>query len=202
MGLGTDILEVFELGIGFTILRSPDNITGESVLIKSNAQITKPFIREFFLEVQLSYTTQVVSGDTIQLADGRICIVMNSTPDIFEGDVFRYSAVLYVCNVTGILYRLSESRDTDYKLAPVWTSIDDTCHAVVTESQYGNELDDDEKVGQVSRFAIDCYLPHSKGVQKGDRFWISATKFFKVEHLFTWSFNEVDKIMLTEDNRE
>lgn len=202
MSLGPDIKEVLqEVGTSITILRSPVNITGEYIKTKINAQVTKPFIREFFLEVTLANDTQVVAGDTLLLADGRYFIVMNMTPVLFENEVYCFSAVFYKCNAVGIIKRRQELR-IKYKQHIAWPNIATDCHALLTESYYGNKLDEDERVGPVSLNSIDCYLPHSKGAQKGDRFWISSTEYYQVEHIFIRRFDNVDLAILGEDTRE
>ena len=58
MSIGLDIKEVLsEVGNTITIVRTAGNVTGEYTMYKPNAQVTKPFIREFFLEGWLSYDT-------------------------------------------------------------------------------------------------------------------------------------------------
>lgn len=201
MSLGPDIKEVIaEVGSAITIFRSPANITGEFIKAKVNAQVTKPFIREFFLEGTLSYDTQLNAGDVVQLNDGRIFLVMNKTPITFEGSIYSYSAVLYKSNVTGSLYRLSETK-VDYRSTVSWSAVVASAYALLTENQFGNELDDDGEVGKVSLKAIDCYLPRSYGAIIGDRFEVSSTEYYQVEDIKLRRFDNIDLITLGEDTR-
>jgi len=58
MTIGPDIKEaIVEVGTRFVIERDSGDITGEYLNFKSNAQVTKPFIREFFLEAEFCYDT-------------------------------------------------------------------------------------------------------------------------------------------------
>ena len=201
MALGPDIKEVIEeTGTPITIFRTPTNITGEFAKTKTNSQVTKPFIREFFLEALLPHDTSVVAGDWIQTADGRVFVVMNMTPTVFEGETYSNSVVLYKCNTTGKVKRQSITR-VNYSPQVAWDDVVDPCYALVTESLYGNELDDDTRVGRVTLKSYDCYLPSSKGVKKGDRFWISADEYYVVENISSRRFDSVDLLTLGEDNR-
>ncbi len=202
MTLGADIKEILqEVGIEVTIFRTPNNITGEYVQPIVNAQDTKPFIREFFTEAKLSHDTQIIAGDTLQsVSDNRIFLVMNMTPTMFEGAAYQYSAVFYKCNTSGILYRPITGEE-NYHSTLTWDEIKNPCYALLTESLYGNELDEDEEIGPVSKSKIDCYIPHSIGIKEGDRYQVSLDEYYQVEHIMTRRFDNVDLVTLGEDNR-
>jgi len=171
MGLGADLLETFELGSGFTILRDAGNVTGQYADLEVNSQVTKPFIREFFLEAFLPYNTSAVAGDYVQMTDGRIFIVMNKTPEIFEDEAIGHGVVLYKCNKAGTLYRPSNlNRSTNYVKTTTWSSVRANCSALCTEGLYGNSLEMDEALGQIGLSEHELYLPHSIGVQPLDRY--------------------------------
>ncbi len=58
MGVGADIKEVLaDVGTSILIVRAARNISGEFIKYQLNAQVTKPFIREFFLDAMISYDT-------------------------------------------------------------------------------------------------------------------------------------------------
>ncbi|MFZ3044701.1 MAG: hypothetical protein WA151_02205 [Desulfatirhabdiaceae bacterium] len=202
MTLGVDIKEVIEeIGEPITILRSPTNITGEHVKSTVNAQVTKPFIREFFMEAWLSYDTQVVSGDWVQFADGRVFIVMNKTANLFESEVMRYNAVLYKTNVVATIQRQSVVT-TDYSAVVTWGTVKANANVLITEALYGNSLDADEDGGQFSMSENDLYIPASVGIQPNDRVFISATEYYKVEAVRYRRFDNVHLATIGEDTRE
>ena len=84
MGVAEDIADAYsEVGIGYTILRDSGNWSGEYMYAKPNSQITKPFIREFFLEVQMPWNTSGESGSLTQIdVTGDVFMVANKTADI------------------------------------------------------------------------------------------------------------------------
>lgn len=199
--LGQDIKEVLaEVGMPIVIRRTPEDIAGEFAKPKLNAQATKPFIREFFLQAELAHDSAVIPGDVVVSGDGRTFIVMNKTPDIFEGEIYRYSAVFYKCNVEGGLYRPASGREK-YSAVLTWTAVQSPCPALLTESRYGHELDDDAELGPVSLSAIDGYLPHVVGARKGDRYEVTAGEYYQVESIRYRHFDSVDLLSLGEDRR-
>ena len=95
MSIGPDLKEVLsDVGTAYTIIRDSGNITGEFLDFETNAQVTKPFIKEFFLDAVLSYDTEAVVGDIIEFnVAGDRYLIMNKTPEMFENQVvgfFRY----------------------------------------------------------------------------------------------------------------
>lgn len=203
MTLGADIKEVIsEIGISVTVLRDIGNITGEYIYGKINKQVTKPFIREFFMEAWLSSDTQIISGDVLELSDGRKFIVMNKTPSVFEDAIYRYDSVIYKCNVAATLKRPTETRSSDtYAITTTFPTIKETVNALITESLYGNELDTDEELASLGISSEDCYVSSSVGVERLDRFWISDTEYYQVEVVKKRRFDGVDLIILGEDTR-
>jgi len=201
MTLGADLKEViWDVGVPITILRDSGNITGEYVKTKLNAQVTKPFIREFFVEAWFSYDTQSVAGDVIELSDGRIFIIMNSTPKLFEGEAIRYNAVMYKCNVVGTVLRSTESR-VDYSVSDSWATVKADANALITESLFGNELEMDEDLGALDLSSKDLFIPSSIGVEVLDRFKISTNEYYQVEVVKDRRFDSVDLVVLGEDTR-
>jgi len=201
MTLGADIKEVIDdVGVPITILRDAGNITGEHVKTKLNAQVTKPFIREFFGEAWLAYDTQAIAGDYIQVSDGRIFIIMNKTPKLFEGCVIRYNAVIYKCNVVGTIRRPSTSY-VSYSTTTSWNTIKSNVNALITESLFGNELDQDDELGALGLSSNDMYIPNSLGVKVLDRFKISSNEYYQIETIKARRFENIDLVGLGEDNR-
>lgn len=199
--LADDIKEVIiEIGTSITILRESGNVLGEYIYGKINKQVTKPFIREFFMEAWLPTDSEVVAGDVIELSDGRKFIVMNKTPSMFEDATYRYDSVIYKSNVTAKLQRPTETRE-NYTITTTFSTIKETVYALVTESLYGNELDIDEELAAMGVMSEDCYVPSSVGVEYLDRFWISETEYYQVEVVKKRRFENVDLIILGEDTR-
>lgn len=82
MSIGPDIDEVLdEIGTAFTIKRDSGDVAGGYLDITPNTQVTKPFIREFFLEVMLSYNTTILPGEVLELdTSGDRYLTVNLTP--------------------------------------------------------------------------------------------------------------------------
>lgn len=202
MTLAFDIKEIIEeIGTSVTILRDSGNITGEYLYGKINKQVTKPFIREFFMEAWLASDTEILAGDVVQTSDGRIFIIMNKTPSMFEDAIYRYDSVVYKCNTTAILQRPTETRDENFKTTTAFSVVQEDVHTLITESLYGNELDTDEELASIGLSSEDCYIPSSVGVEYLDRLWISASEYYQVEVVKKRRFDAVDLIVLGEDTR-
>jgi hypothetical protein len=90
MTLGADIKEVYtDVGAAYSATRIGPGVSGELETgyldFELNRQVTKPFIREYFIEASLPYDTVSAVGDVIEFtADGRKFLLMNLTPDLFE----------------------------------------------------------------------------------------------------------------------
>jgi len=199
--LASDIKEIIaEIGTSVTIIRPTGNITGEYLYGKINKQVTKPFIREFFMEAWMASDTAMVSGDTIQTSDGRIFIIMNKTPSMFEDIVYRYDSVVYKCNVVATVQRPVETTE-NYTVTTSFSTITEDVNMLITESLYGNELDTDEELASIGLSSEDCYVSSSVGIEYLDRIWISETEYYQVEVIKKRRFDGVDLIILGEDTR-
>ena len=201
MTLASDIKEIIaEIGTSVTIIRPTGNITGEYLYGKINKQVTKPFIREFFMEAWMASDTAMVSGDTIQTSDGRIFIIMNKTPSMFEDIAYRYDSVVYKCNVVATVQRPVETTE-NYTVTTSFSTITEDVNMLITESLYGNELDTDEELASIGLSSEDCYVSSSVGIEYLDRIWISETEYYQVEVIKKRRFDGVDLIILGEDTR-
>jgi hypothetical protein len=189
-----------EVGVPITILRDGGDITGEYADVELNQQVTKPFIREFFLQGTFSYDTAVVAGDTINLPDGRNLLVMNRTPELFEGIIMSFDCVLYKANVVGSIYRPVESR-VNYQTVTTWQLIKADVPALITEALYGNELDTDEILGKLGLSEDDMYIPGDLDLQVLDRFEVSATEYYRIEVIKSRRFEATNLVVIGEDNR-
>jgi len=211
MGIEVDIKEVVEeVGTEFEIIRLAGVISGEYLTTESNSQITKPFIREFFLDASMPYDTEVVAGDIIRFPiDNRKFIVMNKTPEHFENIVVEQSVVLYKCNVSGEIQRFSgeTSWDSNYQMSGSWTTIlgsgeePRVCYGLLTEKLFGTELLEKSDLGQIGIQADELYLPHSYGAEPLDRYVVASGEYLKIKTVEKRKYDNVDICSMEEDTR-
>lgn len=205
MSIGPDIKEVInEVGSSFTIVRDSGNVTGEFLHFRANAQVTKPFIREFFLEAAFVYDTVVAAGDIVLIdVTGNYYMVMNKTAELFENQIIRYACVLYKCNVFGAIFRpVKSSRDGRYRSSLEWQTVRSFAPALITASLYGNMLDINEQFGVVGVKSNDLYLPSSYGCKSKDRYWISHDEYYMIEHISGRQFESVSLCQAGNDTRD
>ena len=204
-GIGNDIKEtLIEVGASYTILRESGNLTGDYIDYENNSQVTKPFIREYFLEATMAYDTLAVPGDvlTIDPIDQQF-IVMNSSSEQFENSIISKGIVLYKCNVSGELLRFSgEGRDSLYRPITKWNTVKSNAYGLLTETLFGTTLTQDDELGQLGIESDDLYLPHSYGAKINDRYEYVSGEFLKIETVEKRKFDSVDVCHLAEDTRE
>lgn len=205
MTIGPDIEEAIkEVAVGFTILRDNGNITGEFLRSEPNAQITKPFIREFFLESVFTYTSVVEVGDVIEFdVTGDKYLVMNKTPEIFENEVILYNGVLYKCNVSIDIRRPDDTggRDAQYHKKTSWSLVKASVNALLVTPLYGIDLETDEELGLIGVKELELYIPTSIGLQELDRIIISSTEYYRIETVKKRRYSAVDICDIGEDVR-
>ena len=205
MTIGPDIKNVFiEVGTSFTIIRDSGNVAGGYMDITPNTQVTKPFIREFFLEVELAYDTGVNAGELLEIdTPGTVYMLANKTADLFENTVISYAGVIYQCNVSGELLRPTgeEDWDSNYKRAETFTPIESNCYALLTTPVHGGELDTDEPVGLLDLERHEMYIQSSVGVRELDRYQPVSGEYYRVEAVKTRRYPGIDVVLLGEDTR-
>lgn len=205
MSVGIDIKDVLaEIGTSFSILRpNSGEYAAEYLDYESNSQVTKPFIREHFLEAILPYDTNVIAGDIIRFSDDREFIVMNSSPENLFDESIGKEAVLYKCNVSGEILRASgEVRDSNYRVHTVWISVKDVAYGLLTPKMFGTDLLQDELAGQIDIQGLILYVPSNYEIKMLDRYRPSSGEFYKVEVIEKRQFESVDVCHLVEDTRE
>lgn len=205
MSFGPDIKELLhDIGTGFTIVRATGNITGEKLLYKTNNQVTKPFIREFFLEASLSYDTAVLVGDLIKFSDNRYFFVANKTSRQFENATFDEQTVLYKCNVSGEVQRQSgEGWNADYQEQSSWVTVSTNEYGLITEELQGNFLEEDDPAGRVLARALMLYVSINADLQPNDRYIaVSGETPFIVGEIDTYRFGGLKVAHLNIDTRE
>lgn len=203
--IGQDVKEVFEeVGVHFTILHEGiANNSGEYTVYEMNRQVTKPFVREYFLEAELAYDTDAVVGDCLIFDDGRRFLVMNKTPEQFENDTILYSSVLYRTNNDVRILRASSDQDWDanYLMRDDWATIIDSTDVLITESLYGHDLETDAELAQFGLENHEMYIPSYIGIQALDRIEYTSGEFYKAEVVKKRRYDGMDVVELTEDTR-
>lgn len=201
MSIGLDMKEVLaEIGISVTNYR--DN-SSEYIDYEPNAQVTKPFIREFFIEGTLAYDTGQIVGDIIKFTEmERDYILMNLTPESLENETYQYGGVYYKCNVSGELLRASGEADWNdaYQKKTEFETIASNVYALQTEPLFGTELDQSE-LGDIGITTDELYIPSSYGVLEKDRYQPSSGEYYMVETVLKRRFSGVDVCKLVEDSR-
>jgi len=204
MSIGPDIKSTLEeVGSSYTILRDSGNITGEYTWTKANAQVTKPFIREFFLEGWFSYDTEAVVGDIVEMnISGKKFLVMNKTPDLLENQIYRYSVVLYMCNIVADVLRPTDQEPDDrWRVTTLWSTIASQINCLITTPLYGHELTREDEIGLLGISVYEMYAATSLGIIALDRIRISSNQYYKVETVKPWRYEGVDVFELREDTR-
>ena len=211
MSLGADIKETYQdVGVEYTILRQSGNISGEYLDYSPNSQVTKPFVREYFLEADIPYDTQADSGNVIQFSDGRRFLIMNKTPEMFEDEIISFSCVLYKTNIVAVIMRPVEVRDEhSLEITTSWGTVTSGEHALLVDKLFGAELNQRSDIGQLAIEGDECYIPASLGVQVLDRLIVSGEyaggimsgEMYKVEVIKKRDFDNVWVCNLVEDTR-
>jgi hypothetical protein len=205
MTIGPDIKEAIEeAGVAYTLIRDSGNISGEYLQAKSNAQVTKPFIREFFLEALICYDSGVVSGEILEFnTTGDRYMVMNLTPKMFENTVISYEAVLYKTNVSVDIYRPDDSgaRDNQYHQETIWNLVQANVDVLITSPLYGISLETDQQLGLIGLKELELYIPTSVELEVLDRLVISPTEYYRVEAIKSRRYSAVDVCDIGEDER-
>jgi hypothetical protein len=203
-GVGVDIKDAYrEVGVAVTFLRDSGNLSGEYVDISLNSQVTKPFIREFFLEVGFPYDTRMELGDIVSIdLTSEKFIVMNKTADIFENEIIEYGSVLYKSNVSGEILRQSgEIWDPQtYEKRIVWDVVQTNAYALQTEPLFGNRLIEEE-LGLLNIQKNELYIPTRYGIKVHDRYECSSGEYFMISNIKKRRYPVVDVCELEEDNR-
>ena len=200
--LGDDIKDTLQ-DIG-TVVSVIGGSGSEYLDFEPNAQVTKPFIQEFFLDAMVSYDTAMVTGDVIKFdVTGDRFIVMNKTPMLMENERIYHDTVLYKCNVSGEILRPSgETRDSQTMLkSAVFVSIKSDAYSLLTEPLFSGYLDTESELANIGIDRQELYIPSSFGIQVLDRFEPSSGEYYLVESIRTRRFPGVDVVVLGEDTR-
>lgn len=202
-GIGADIKEVYEeIGTAVTVLRDVGNVSGEYIDFELNRQVTKPFIREFFVEAFLPYDSEIENGDVVEFdVTGDRYLVMNRTPELVENEVIQYQSVFYKCNVSGELLRPSGEWGDDYHMSQEWETLKTNCYGLMVEALFGHDLSTDEELGELGLEVNELYLPLSAGAEVNDRYIPVSGEYHRIETVKKRRFPAVVTIDLGDDVR-
>jgi len=201
MSIGLDLKNTL-IEVGSHLSLSGEIGSGEYVDFEPNAQVTKPFIREFFLEATFPYDTSGETGLVVNLDDVGDFLLMNKIPEKFENETFQYNVVLYRCNVSGELWRPSgETRDNYYHQEMEFEKISPTVFGLQTDPLFGNIIEEDEELGVLGISRNELYLPTYYGIQPHDRYQPASGEYYLVETVLPRRFTGIDVVRLGEDNR-
>jgi hypothetical protein len=205
MSIGPDIKEaIWDVGVFYDILLPVTLPDQEKLVYKGNAQATKPFIREFFLEATLSYDTLVIPGAVIKISTSAVpYIIMNKTPSLFEDAVIENKVVLYKCNVSGELARISGEVgwNPSYKKTPVFEVIRASAYALQTEILAGSGIRTEQEIGAISTDRQDLYVPTYYDIKELDRYTPVSGENYMVKAVKKRLYDNVDVCELVPDRR-
>lgn len=201
---GSDVADIInDVGLSFLILGTS---TSEKCITKINAQISKPFIREFFLEITVAYNTAVIPGNilTFNAPDSRYYLITANAFNKLGNEIMSTELVGYKCNSFGKLQRntgIGWNAQT-YKHTNGWVDILDPCPALLSEVQFGamSELHD-EDIGQIITQELKLYLPHSVGIKTLDRYTVGGINW-KIGRIETHRFSGCDVCNVEVDTRK
>jgi len=211
MSIGFDIKDVYrEVGTAYSAVRAAPGASGEVEAgyldFELNRQVTKPFIREYFIEASLPYDSVAAVGDVVEFTgDGRKFLLMNMTPDLFENEVIEYQSVLYKCNVLAGKLERSSGEDWDaqtYQKKHVWNVIDDNIKALVTESLFGHSLETDVELGMLGLERHELYISSSYQIQSLDRFTPVSGEWYMITTVKRRRYDGIDVAELETDTRD
>jgi hypothetical protein len=203
MSIGLDLKEAIAT-VGVTVGIVGRSTPVEYVRFKTNKQVTKPFIREYFMETMMSYDTGIISGDIVEVGvTGFRYIMMNKTPDLFENEVMRYSGVVYKTNVAGSLQRPVYQRGSNLQKVESFINVPgaELVDALMVEALYGHSLDTDRELGELGLEKHELYIPHRFGARNKDRFYISEDRYYRVITVKTHRYDDVDVLEIDVDTR-
>ena len=201
---GADVSDIInDIGINFAIFGTS---TIEKCIIKINSQVSKPFIREFFLEITAAYNTAVVPGNIIILGppDNRYYLITANAFKRLGNEAMTVELVGYKLNSFGILQRNTGTgwNVQTYKHTNNWTTILDPCPALLSEVQFGAMSQiHDEDIGQVFTQELKLYLSHSVGIKTDDRYIVDGVNW-KIGRIETHRFTGCDVCNVEEDTRK
>jgi len=206
MSIGPEIKEVYqEVGLSYHLYTQDERKTEEPeyLVAKTNAQVTKPFVREFFLEAQVAYDSLIRPGMYLQvIVPNDYYMVMNATPVLFEDQVIRYDIVLYKTNVLITIYEQEQAVDpNNYKKESIWNPLYTDVRALASEPLFGNLLLLEDDIGTLELKRDQLYIPAAYSLKSDDRIELSTGERFWVTTVLPRRYPAVDLANLQKDTR-
>lgn len=205
MTIGADIKEILkELGTSVTINRyDGTTVTGEYVDHDNYPEHSTEFIRQFFITATFAHDTVINSGDYLEfIVSGKFYLVTSKSPQLFENAVNSFIGACYLCNTTGTIQRYSEgARDAQYRLSPSWSNISANVRGLMVDNPYENEINEEHNFEFLETHNF-LYISGNYDIQKGDRFYISSTEYYKVDYIESKRLSNVHIVFLGVDTRE
>lgn len=206
MTIGPDIKEAIdEVGVSFIVIRDSGNVNGGYLIFKPNAQVTKPFIREFFLEAQMTYDTPTTNGDIIEFNTTLDrYMVMNFTPKLFEDAIISYDTVLYKTNVKVNILRPADIRDPQtYHMRTVWPAVQENRDILLTTPLFGQDMETDTMMGNLGISNHEIWAPSSLDIHLLDRIKVlgESNEYYRAEAVRKRRFQSIDVVKVGEDVR-
>jgi len=202
-GIGLDIAEVInELGVTATIFRSPTNLT-EKIVYEVNELSANAFLRENMLNCSFQYQTVIVTGDIIQFHSQKY-LVINTTADDFEDAITEYAGVLYKCNLPIGALLLTPTTSVDpitFATTQGWSIRKSNVDGLLTQDKRSSEVDRDTSTGKVLTFALECFVPSRYGAEVGDRLYLTATTYYRVQDIEKYRLPNTDVLYVVKDDR-
>ena len=205
MSIQFDIEDVLgEVGLEFSIERMglATEFNSEFLTYTPNTQVTKPFVREHFLETTFKSNTNVLSGDILTFSvGGASYLVMNNTPDYFENEIIRYLAVLYKVNVSVDILR-PQNTTVGYDTIFDFSTLYSEQKALMYAPLFGNVGRIDDEAGEYGLDKQELYMPLGYGIKEIDRIQISGTsEYYQVNSVILRRFPNIIIASLKEDTR-
>lgn len=201
MSIGPDLEEVFDdLGTRLTIERFGEDPIEEKVDLEINNQASSPFLSQFMLSCTFSYNTQAQPGEVLSDDQGTRYIIASFNPARFENAIIAYEAIIYRCNVYGVLKERDESRSGVHYQAN-WPVVQDDIYALLTGLPEDRTLSS-EKYGEFSSFELNLHLSGNIDVQTGQRFELSNGDKLEILGVEPRRLNNLSICIVRKDSRE
>lgn len=203
-GIGPDIVEVLnELGTLVNIIKHDGSATVQEYIdYEIKVEANSPFLTQFMIDCTLRYDTSANPGDIIQFADDSTNhILAVHQKSRFEQNVVVVEGLLYRCNMTGTVYRRSETRGADYSLGVTWTATESNEPVLLTGLiDYYDMKDKDYGIYSVSQDNL--HVSGDCDIQVGDRFTSSDGDSYEIKGIAKYRLNNVWICRVVPDTRE
>jgi hypothetical protein len=88
-----------------------------------------------------------------------------------------------------------------YAVTQGWAVRKSGISGLIYQDKRTTEVDSGTSTGKNLVFKLECFVPASYGAEVGDRIYINANEFFRVQDIEKYRFPNVHVLMLVEDDR-